>query len=271
MCLIEAVGVRFKCAGTIYYFSPNENDINKNDKVIVETARGLEYGTCVTEVVSLEENELLSPLKDVIRVATEEDTHKHRENKTQALEAKEICRQKINEHNLDMSLVSSEYTFDNSKLIFNFTSDDRVDFRDLVKDLASIFRTRIELRQIGVRDQAKMLGGLGYCGRETCCSTFLCDFAPVTINMAKDQSFSLNPTKISGVCGRLMCCLKYEHEGYEEALKEMPNVGDIVMTDLGRGTVMQLIPLKNIVKVKIENDDEITQEYISNESVQILE
>lgn len=268
--MIEAVGVRFKCAGTIYYFSPNGEDVKINNKVIVETSRGLEYGTCVTEIKHLDEEELVSPLKNILRIATDEDKITHNQNKIKAMEAKEICRTKIKEHGLDMSLVSSEYTFDNSKLIFNFTADDRIDFRDLVRDLASIFKTRIELRQIGVRDQAKTLGALGCCGRETCCSTFLCDFAPVTINMAKDQSYSLNPTKISGVCGRLMCCLKYEQDGYERALKEMPNIGDEVMTDFGKGTVLQLIPLKGIVKVKIVNDDEITQEYISNESIKVL-
>lgn len=263
----KAIGVRFKCAGKIYYFSPNDLDINKGDKVIVETARGVEYGSCVTDEVELSEEELVSPLKNVLRIATDDDKLHHYDNLRRANEAMTICREKIKEHEIDMRLTSAEYTFDNNKLIFYFTADDRVDFRELVKDLASIFRTRIELRQIGVRDEAKMIGSMGYCGRESCCSTFLCEFDPVTIKMAKDQSFSLNPSKISGICGRLMCCLAYEQEAYEYALSKMPKPGDKVITDLGEGIVSQISPLQEMLKVKFETEDEITEEYIDLDQV----
>lgn len=263
----KAIGVRFKCAGKVYYFSPNDLEIKKGDRVIVETARGIEYGSCVTSKVDLREDEIVSPLKNVLRVATEKDKEHHRDNLKRAQEAMIICDEKIEEHGIDMKLTSAEYTFDNNKLIFYFTADDRVDFRELVKDLASIFRTRIELRQIGVRDEAKMIGSMGYCGRESCCSTFLCEFSPVTIKMAKDQSFSLNPSKISGICGRLMCCLAYEQEAYEYALSKMPKPGDRIMTDLGEGTVSQISPLQEMMKVKYETEDEITEEYISLDQV----
>lgn len=259
----KAIGVRFKCAGKVYYFSPRDLEIKKGDKVIVETARGVEFGSCVTELLELEDKEIVSPLKDVLRVATEEDFQIHKDNIAKAKEAMEICREKIAEHQIDMKLVSTEYTFDNNKLIFYFTSDQRVDFRELVKDLAAVFKTRIELRQIGVRDEAKAIGSMGYCGRESCCSTFLCDFSPVTIKMAKDQSFSLNPSKISGICGRLMCCLAYEQEAYEYSLKKMPKPGAIVLTDVGEGVVSQISPLQEMVKIKFERDDEITEELIS--------
>lgn len=258
----KAVGVRFKCAGKVYYFSPNDLDIKRGDKVIVETARGIEYGSVVTELQDLEDLDLTSPLKDVIRIASEEDKMTHWENMKKAKEAERICREKIQEHGIDMKLSSAEYTFDNNKLIFYFTSDNRVDFRELVKDLAAIFKTRIELRQIGVRDEAKLIGTMGYCGRESCCSTFLCDFSPVTIKMAKDQSFSLNPSKISGICGRLMCCLAYEQEAYEYALEKMPKIGTVVDTEFGRGTVAQISPLQEMVKVKFVEDDEINIENI---------
>lgn len=263
----KAVGVRFKCAGKIYYFSPRDLDIKKGDKVIVETARGIEYGSCVTGMLELADKDIVSPLKDVLRVVTKEDEENHKNNIKKAKEALKICHKKIEEHKIDMKLVSAEYTFDNNKLIFYFTSDDRVDFRELVKDLAAIFKTRIELRQIGVRDEAKVIGSMGYCGRESCCSTFLCDFTPVTIKMAKDQSFSLNPSKISGICGRLMCCLAYEQEAYEYALKKMPKPGSIVLTDLGEGVVSQISPLQEMLKVKFENDEEITEEHISLDRV----
>lgn len=261
--MTKAVGIRFKCAGKVYYFSPKDLEIKRGDKVIVETARGIEFGSCVTELVDLNPDEIVSPLKDVLRIATEEDIKTHHENIKKAKEAQIICKEKIQEHGIDMKLSSAEYTFDSNKLIFYFTSDDRVDFRELVKDLAAIFKTRIELRQIGIRDEAKMIGTMGYCGRESCCSTFLCDFSPVTIKMAKDQSFSLNPSKISGICGRLMCCLSYEQEAYEYALEKMPKPGSVVETDLGRGIVSQISPLQEMVKVKFENEDEITEEYLS--------
>lgn len=265
--MAKAVGVRFKCAGKVYYFSPNDLDIKVGDKVIVETSRGIEFGACVTEMTDLDNEEIISPLKDVLRVATEEDKLIHKENLLKAKEAMKICKEKVEEHNIDMKVSSTEYTFDNNKLIFYFTSDDRVDFRDLVKDLASIFRTRIELRQVGVRDEAKMIGTMGYCGRESCCSTFLSDFSPVTIKMAKDQSFSLNPSKISGICGRLMCCLSYEQEAYEHSLAKMPKPGSYVETELGKGVVSQISPLQELVKVKFESEDEITEEYVSLDQI----
>lgn len=258
----KAIGVRFKCAGKVYYFSPNGLDIKRGNKVIVETSRGIEYGSCVTEILDADILKLESPLKDVIRIASEEDNQTHWENLKKAKEAEKICREKIEEHKIDMKLSSAEYTFDNNKLLFYFTSDDRVDFRELVKDLAAIFKTRIELRQIGVRDEAKIIGTMGYCGRESCCSTFLCDFNPVTIKMAKDQSFSLNPSKISGICGRLMCCLAYEQEAYEYALKKMPKIGTVVNTKFGPGTVAQVSPLQEMIKVKFVEDDEINIENI---------
>lgn len=259
----KAIGVRFKCAGKVYYFSPKDLNIQKGDKVIVETARGIEFGSCVIEVMELKDEEIVSPLKDVLRVATQDDIETHRENIVKAKEAMKICKEKVEDHDIDMKLVSTEYTFDNNKLIFYFTSDQRVDFRELVKDLAAVFKTRIELRQIGVRDEAKAIGSMGYCGRESCCSTFLCDFSPVTIKMAKDQSFSLNPSKISGICGRLMCCLAYEQEAYEYSLKKMPKPGSVILTDLGEGVVTQISPLQELLKVKFEKDDEITEELIS--------
>lgn len=259
----RVVGIRFKKAGKIYYFSPGDFELTKGQHVLVETSRGVELGTAVSDIMEIPEDDLAFPLKPIVKIATDEDLIKHKENKIEAQRAYEICVKEIEKHELDMNLVSTEYTFDNNRLIFYFTSDDRVDFRDLVKDLAAIFKTRIELRQIGVRDKAKMVGGLGCCGREVCCKTFLCEFEPVTIKMAKDQSFSLNPTKISGVCGRLMCCLGYEQEGYEELLSRMPDVGSVVNTTCGRGVVCQISPLQEMVRVKIENEDEITEENIS--------
>ncbi len=260
--MAKAIGVRFKNAGKVYYFSPNDLEISCGTDVIVETSRGIEYGTCVTSILNLEEEEIVSPLKDILKIASEEDKINHEQNLIKAEEAMEICKEKVREHEIDMKVSKAEYTFDNNKLIFYFTSDDRVDFRDFVKDLAAIFRTRIELRQVGVRDEAKMIGTMGYCGRESCCSTFLSEFNPVMIKMAKDQSFSLNPSKISGICGRLMCCLAYEQEGYEHSLAKLPKPGAIVDTEMGRGVVSQIIPLKEMVKVKFEKEDEITEEYI---------
>jgi len=253
--MVTVVGVRFKKAGKIYYFSPEGLDIKKYDKVIVETARGIEFGDCVIGSKEIGEDQIVSPLKNVIRKANEEDIAKNNENKEKEKEALEICTSKIEQHELKMKLIDVEYTFDNNKVIFYFTADGRVDFRELVKDLASVFRTRIELRQIGVRDEAKMIGGLGPCGRTMCCSTFLGDFAPVSIKMAKEQSLSLNPTKISGICGRLMCCLNYEQETYEGIRKRLPRVSSILETPYGRGEVVSNNVVKESVKVKIKLND----------------
>ncbi|WP_409228693.1 PSP1 domain-containing protein [Gudongella sp. SC589] len=253
--MIKVVGVRFKKAGKIYYFDPDEIEVQNNDFVIVETARGIEFGHVVVGPKEVTEDEIVSPLKKVLRIALDEDFDTHRENKKKAKEALEICEKKVADHNLEMKLVDVEYTFDNNKVIFYFTADGRVDFRDLVKDLASIFRTRIELRQIGVRDEAKMIGGVGPCGQITCCTRFLGEFAPVSIKMAKEQSLSLNPTKISGLCGRLMCCLKYEQDTYEELLQKMPNVGDIVTTPQGRGIIVDTYTLLERVKAKVKLED----------------
>lgn len=260
--MIKVVGVRFKKAGKIYYFSPEELNIKKGNYVIVETARGIEFGECVIGIKEVSEKDIILPLKSVIRVADEKDINKHKDNKEKEKEALDICLKKIEQHGLQMKLIDVEYTFDNHKVIFYFTADGRVDFRELVKDLATIFKTRIELRQIGVRDEAKMLGGLGPCGRPMCCSSFLGDFASVSIKMAKEQNLSLNPTKISGICGRLMCCLNYEQSTYEEIRKRMPKVGAIVKTADGNGEVTNNSIVKEIVKVKIKkNDEEIIQEY----------
>ncbi|MTI70845.1 MAG: stage 0 sporulation family protein [Firmicutes bacterium] len=254
--MVKVVGVRFKKAGKIYYFSPDEIDIKKDDSVIVETARGVEFGTVVVGPKEIKEEELVSPLKNVLRIATEEDIEDHIENKAKEGEAFDVCLKKIEEHGLEMKLIDVEYTFDNNKVIFYFTADGRVDFRELVKDLASIFRTRIELRQIGVRDEAKMVGGLGPCGRALCCCTFLGDFDPVSIKMAKEQNLSLNPTKISGICGRLMCCLRYEHDCYEKSIQKMPNDGTKVSTPEGKGIIVSTNPLLEEAKVKIQKDDD---------------
>ncbi|MDR7857611.1 stage 0 sporulation family protein [Tissierella sp.] len=253
--MIKVVGVRFKKAGKIYYFDPDEIDVKFNDFVVVETARGIEFGHVVVGPKEVTEEEIVAPLKKVLRVALDEDFDIHRENKKKAAEAIELCKQKVEEHNLSMKLVDVEYTFDNNKVIFYFTADGRVDFRELVKDLAAIFKTRIELRQIGVRDEAKMIGGIGPCGKTVCCGQFLGEFEPVSIKMAKEQSLSLNPTKISGLCGRLMCCLKYEHSVYEELLKGMPQVGAIVLTPEGKGIVVETYTLLEKVKVKVRLKD----------------
>jgi len=253
--MVTVVGVRFKKAGKIYYFSPDELDVKKNNNVIVETARGVEFGECVIAPKQIREDEIVSPLKSVIRIATQEDIDRHSENKEKEEEAFKVCLEKIQQHDLKMKLIDVEYTFDNNKVIFYFTADGRVDFRELVKDLAAIFRTRIELRQIGVRDEAKMIGGLGPCGRTMCCSTFLGDFAPVSIKMAKEQNLSLNPTKISGICGRLMCCLNYEQETYEHIRIKLPKVDSLVSTPYGKGTVVSNSVVKESVKVKIKPPD----------------
>ncbi|MEG2289530.1 MAG: stage 0 sporulation family protein [Clostridium sp.] len=253
--MITVIGVRFKKAGKIYYFNPGTLDIKKGDFVVVETARGIEFGECVVGIKELKEGEIVAPLKDVIRKALEEDIAVNRSNKEREEEALKLCVDKIKAHNLRMKLIDVEYTFDNNKVIFYFTADGRVDFRELVKDLASIFRTRIELRQIGVRDEAKMTGGLGPCGRSLCCSTFLGEFAPVSIKMAKEQNLSLNPTKISGICGRLMCCLNYEQETYEGIRKRLPKIGSIVDTCHGQGEVISSSVVKEAVKVKVKVKD----------------
>ncbi|WP_234124577.1 PSP1 domain-containing protein [Clostridium hydrogenum] len=254
--MVTVVGVRFKKAGKIYYFSPGDFKINKLDNVIVETARGIEFGTCVIEPKEIKEEDIVSPLKGVIRIATEEDKAKYLDNKSKEKEALKICSEKISKHKLVMKLIDVEYTFDNNKIIFYFTAEGRVDFRELVKDLASVFRTRIELRQIGVRDEAKMIGGLGVCGRPMCCAVHLGDFAPVSIKMAKEQNLSLNPTKISGVCGRLMCCLNYEQETYESIRKKLPQVGSVVHTEeYGNAEVMSNSVVKEMVKVKYTNKE----------------
>lgn len=250
--MYAVVGVRFKQAGKIYYFDPDDLPIGKDQVVIVETARGIEYGKVVIGKKYVSEGEVVLPLKRVLRLATEEDRRQVMENKAAAEKALSLCREKVREHALDMRLIDAEYTFDRNKIIFYFTADGRVDFRELVKDLASIFRTRIELRQIGVRDEAKMLGGIGPCGRTLCCSSFLGDFEPVSIKMAKDQNLSLNPIKISGLCGRLMCCLKYENDTYEEAKREMPDMGDRVTTPDGTGRVVGLNLLERRVRVELD-------------------
>lgn len=263
--MVKVVGIRFKKAGKIYYFSPGELKINKGENVIVETARGIEFGECVIGEKQISEDEIVSPLKNVIRKATEEDELRHSENKIKASEAFTICAEKIQGHNLQMKLIDVEYTFDNNKVIFYFTADGRVDFRELVKDLASIFRTRIELRQIGVRDEAKMIGGLGPCGRTMCCSSYLGDFVPVSIKMAKEQNLSLNPTKISGICGRLMCCLNFEQETYEGIRKRLPKVGSIINSEYGQGEVIANNTVKESVRVKIKPQN--GEEFIKDISI----
>lgn len=259
--MVVVVGVRFKSAGKIYYFDPDDTGITVGQHAIVETARGIEFGEVVIGPKEVSEDEIIAPLKKVLRIATEEDKIKNNENKAKEKQAFDICLKKIEEHGLSMKLVDVEYTFDNNKVIFYFTADGRVDFRELVKDLASIFKTRIELRQIGVRDEAKMVGGLGPCGRTLCCASFLGEFEPVSIKMAKDQSLSLNPVKISGLCGRLMCCLKYEHSMYEELLKTIPSVGTIVLTPKGEGVVVETYTLPQMVKVRVKLEDDTEDVY----------
>ncbi len=265
---MKVVGVRFRKAGKVYYFDPLEFDIKQGSNVIVETARGVEFGYVVMGVKDLPEEKITQPLKPVLRPATEEDVKIQEENATREKEAFKICLEKIRKHNLEMKLIDSEYTFDNNKLLFYFTADGRVDFRELVKDLASVFKTRIELRQIGVRDETKILGGIGVCGRALCCHTYLSEFIPVSIKMAKEQNLSLNPTKISGVCGRLMCCLKNEEEAYEELNSHLPSVGEYVTTPDGlRGEVQSTSVLKQLVKVIVilDNDEKEIREYKATE------
>lgn len=255
--MIKVIGVRFRTVSKVYYFDPLNFDIKKDDHVIVETARGMEYGTVVSDITEIEPGKVVQPLKPVIRVATQKDTEQDANNRKKEKDAFRICEEKIAKHGLDMKLIDVEYTFDNNKVLFYFTADGRIDFRELVKDLAGVFKTRIELRQIGVRDETKMLGGIGVCGRPLCCTTYLTDFIPVSIKMAKEQNLSLNPTKISGVCGRLMCCLKHEEDTYEELNKNLPGVGDfVVLSDGLRGEVHSVNVLRQLVKVLVEVDDE---------------
>lgn len=262
--MVKVIGVRFRKAGKTYYFDPQNLMIKAGDHVIVETARGIEYGSVVIGVRGVEEEKIVQPLKPVIRIATSEDDETEAENKIKEREAYTICLEKIRKHELEMKLIDAEYTFDKNKVLFYFTADGRIDFRELVKDLASVFRTRIELRQIGVRDETKILGGIGICGRSLCCHSYLPEFAPVSIKMAKEQNLSLNPTKISGVCGRLMCCLKNEEETYEELNSKLPNIGDKVVTDDGlRGEVQSVSVLRQQVKVivTLHDDEKEVREY----------
>lgn len=254
--MVKVVGVRFKKAGKVYYFDPDQLQIDESANVIVETARGIEFGEVVIPVREVSDDEIVAPLKKVMRIATEEDARHAAENSRKEKEAFSTCLQKIRDHNLDMKLIDVEYTFDNNKILFYFTADGRVDFRELVKDLASVFKTRIELRQIGVRDESKMMGGIGVCGRVLCCSSYLGEFQPVSIKMAKEQGLSLNPTKISGTCGRLMCCLKYEQEAYEQIIKRAPKMGAIVETPDGQGVVMETYLIKETVKVKLDKGND---------------
>ena len=262
--MVNVIGVRFRSAGKVYFFDPAGYDIKQGDNVIVETARGIEYGMVVLGPRDVEDEKIVQPLKPLIRRATEEDNAVEKKNKEKEKEAFSICLEKIHKHGLEMKLIDSEYTFDNNKVLFYFTADGRIDFRELVKDLASVFKTRIELRQIGVRDETKIVGGIGICGRPLCCNTFLSEFAPVSIKMAKEQNLSLNPTKISGVCGRLMCCLKNEEEAYEELNSKLPNLGDFVTTnDDLKGEVLSVSVLKQVVKVivTLEKDEKEVREY----------
>ena len=256
--MVKVAGVRFKSAGKVYFFDPGEFNVEINDPVIVETARGLEFGTVTMGITDIKEGDVVQPLKKIVRMATDEDIRRHNENETKKTKAMAQCQEKVYKHGLEMKLIDVEYTFDNNKIIFYFTADGRVDFRELVKALASVFKMRIELRQIGVRDEAKMLGGIGSCGRSLCCNSWLADFEPVSIKMAKVQNLSLNPTKISGICGRLMCCLKYENDVYTELRKGLPDNGEKVKTKDGMGKVVDSNILESKVRVRLytgEKDD----------------
>ena len=266
--MAKVIGVRFRQAGKVYFFSPGKFHIKQGDKVIVETARGVEFGSVVSGVKEVPDETIMQPLKSVIRIATEEDKRNEERNREKEKEAFKVCLEKIREHNLDMKLINAEYTFDNNKVLFYFTAEGRIDFRDLVKDLAAVFRTRIELRQIGVRDETKIRGGIGICGRPLCCHTYLAEYAPVSIKMAKEQNLSLNPTKISGVCGRLMCCLTNEQETYEELNSRLPAIGDFVTTPDGlKGEVQSVSVLRQLVKVvvNLDDDEKEIREYKSKE------
>lgn len=268
--MAEVVGIRFKEVGKVYYFDPDGMQFKKGDRAVVETARGVECGEIAMENREVDDSEIVKPLKRIVRPANENDLRVVRENRAKEQKAFSICEEKIRAHNLDMKLVDVEYTFDGSKILFYFTADGRVDFRELVKDLAGVFRTRIELRQIGVRDESKMVGGFGMCGRPFCCSTFLGDFQPVSIKMAKEQGLSLNPVKISGTCGRLMCCLKYEQEAYEHLLRHTPKVGAIVETREGRGTVVENNLLTGMLKIRLDRRPDAAPVVIERHEVKLI-
>ena len=269
---IEIVGVRFSEAGKIYYFDPHGISCKIGDKVVVDTSRGFELGVVVIENKTVGSDEIVQPLRVVERIATADDIERQDQNLSLAKEAFALCNQKIKEHGLEMKLIDAKYTFDNTKLIFNFSAEKRIDFRELVKDLASVFKTRIELRQIGIRDEAKLMGGLGPCGRPFCCSTFLSDFAQVSIKMAKEQNLSLNSTKISGTCGRLMCCLRFEHEAYEDEIRTMPRVDARVKTPDGDGIVTEISPLTHLVKVKfIDKNETVTFKTYDKDDISVIE
>ncbi len=268
--MVKVVGIRFKKAGKIYYFDPDEFIIDTSMNVIVETARGIEFGEAVIPNREVPEDEIVAPLKKVMRIATEEDLKHAEDNRKKEKEAFATCLQKIRDHNLEMKLIDVECTLDNNKILFYFTADGRVDFRELVKDLAAVFKTRIELRQIGVRDESKMMGGIGVCGRMLCCSSYLGEFQPVSIKMAKEQGLSLNPTKISGTCGRLMCCLKYEQDAYEQIIKRAPKIGAIVDTPDGQGVVMETSLLKEMIKVKLDKGNETDLRVYKVDEVKVI-
>lgn len=268
--MTEVIGVKFNKTGKVYYFDPKGQELNIGDGVVVETSRGIEFGFVAVKNKEIPDNEIVAPLKSIIRKATPADFDKLEKNKEKEKEAFEIAAKKIQEHKLDMKLINTEYTFDGSKILFYFTADGRVDFRELVKSLASVFRTRIELRQMGVRDEAKTLGAISICGRPLCCSTFLNDFHSVSIRMAKDQGLSLNPTKISGICGRLMCCLQYEQGAYEDLLKKVPSKGTLVEYDGQRGAVTEAFVLKGLIKVKFGTPEEPTFKILSAKDVKVL-
>ncbi len=268
--MTEVVGIRFKEVGKIYCFDPIGIKLSEGQRVIVETARGVECGTVATANRMVEDDEIVAPLKPIIRIATDKDLKKLEENKEKEKKALKICEEKIAKHKLEMKLIDVEYTFDNSKILFYFTADGRVDFRELVKDLASVFKTRIELRQIGVRDEAKMLGGFGICGRPFCCHTYMGEFQPVSIKMAKEQGLSLNPTKISGTCGRLMCCLKYEQPAYEHLMKITPKAGALVETKEGKGVVTESNLITGIIKVKLDKNPDAAPSTYNRKQVKIL-
>ena len=268
--MVKVIGVRFRTAGKIYFFDPLKFDVKRGDHVIVETARGVEYGTVVGDPKEVEDEKVVAPLKPVLRVATQRDIEQEANNKIKEKEAFKICLEKIRKHKLDMKLIDAEYTFDNNKVLFYFTADGRIDFRELVKDLASVFKTRIELRQIGVRDESRMVGGFGMCGRPFCCNTFLNDFQPVSIKMAKEQGLSLNPTKISGTCGRLMCCLKYEQETYEHLLRVTPKVGAIVDTRDGKGKVVENNLITGMLKVSLDRRPDAAPIVVNRRDVKLL-
>lgn len=253
--MVKVAGVRFKTAGKVYYFDPGDLEVKMGDNVIVETARGMEFGTVTMDIAEIHENDVVAPLKKIVRIANEQDRKQHIENVKKKERAMKLCQEKVDKHGLVMKLIDVEYTFDNSKIVFYFTADGRVGFRELVKDLAGVFKMRIELRQIGVRDEAKMLGGIGSCGRALCCHSWLADFEPVSIKMAKVQNLSLNPSKISGICGRLMCCLKYENDIYMEFRRGMPDVGEKIKTPDGMAKVVETNLLENTIKVRLYTDE----------------